>query len=65
MSLFCEHSRLPLCLIVHALHCTWRELPLIARAFASLMLVSENKACQEKMRRREGQRKEGKEGKRK
>ena len=41
------------------------ELPFIARAFANLMLVSENKASQEKMRRREGERKEGKEGKRK
>lgn len=60
-----------MCLFAHVLHCTCRELPLIARSFANQMLISENKTSKEKIRRRELERREGRkeevrrEGKRK
>lgn len=53
--------RIAVCLIAHVLHCTCRELPLIARSFANQMLISENKTSKEKIRRREIERRGRKE----
>lgn len=60
MPLFCEPSRLPLCLIAHALHL--QEFPIITTSFENSLLASENKVDkkEEGREREEGGRERGK-----